>query len=105
MDDDEDELSEEEEDDDEDELEEEEQKENVSTRSKKNVKKPAIKSIQKKKASKTGDDEAESDEDMPFKHQPRRGPKGRQPRATNFKFIDSRLKEIYLLSQPYVVSA
>lgn len=105
MDDDEDELSEEEE---EDELEEEEQNdksENVSTRSSKSLKKPGNKSIQKKKAPKNVDDQAESDEDMPFKHQTRRGPKGRPPRTTDFRFVDPRLKEIYLLSQPYVVTA
>ena len=115
MDDDEDELDEDAEED-EDELsseedEEVEDKESKSrtTRSSKSVKRPAKKTGQKKPAKRrtiqNEENEAESDDDMPFKQQRRRGPKGRPPRTTNYQFVDARLKEIYLLSQPYVVSA
>jgi hypothetical protein len=109
VDDEEDELDEDaEEEEEEDELsyEEEEEEEVRSTRSTKSVKAPAKKTAKKPaKRRAIQNNQDESDEDMPFKQQRRRGPKGRPPRSTNYQFVDARLKEIYLLSQPYVAPA
>ncbi len=80
----------------------------TSRRGRKPGKTPTKNSDKKKesKSRRSRDEEVQeqSDGETPFKQLRRPGPRGRPPRTTNYQFIDPRLKEIYLLSQPFVVA-